>query len=128
MNYTPAIPPSVRTKLYLAYSVLGVVLGAVQVGFATVEAPFPPWLKITLAVFVFLGGAIGYTAASHTPAGTNELQLNEAGEVGVVTLVAIVLILVGALGLFGVLSLLVVSIVALVSGIVLLLLGWSGRW
>lgn len=52
----------------------------------------------------------------------------ELGEVGVVTLVAIVLILAGALALFGVLSLLVVGIVALVAGILLLLLGYSGRW
>ena len=128
MNYTPAISPSVRTKLYLIYSILGVVLGAVQVGFATVEAPFPPWLKVTLAVFVFLGGAIGYTAASHTPAGTNEVQAGEVGAVSSGLLFAVigaVLVVIALLGLMHVLAIsLTVCLILAIVGLLLLVVAW----
>ena len=126
-NYVPAISPAVRTKLYLVYGILGTVLGAVQVGFATVEAPFPPWLKVTLAVFVFLGGAIGYTAASHTPAGDSELQMNEAGAVGVLFIIGALLVAVAILGLLGVVNLgLTICVILAIIGILLMVFDRRG--
>lgn len=68
MNQTLAIPARARAWVYGAYGAIGVGLGATQVGYATAEVAAPTWLKVTTAVFAFLGGAIGYTAASHTPA------------------------------------------------------------
>ncbi len=60
------LPPSVRGPLYAAYAVLGVIAGAVTVAFATMETSQPTWFKVALAVYVFLGGAVGLTAASNT--------------------------------------------------------------
>jgi len=44
-----------------------VVIGSIQVGYAAAEAGQPVWLTVALAVFAYVGGAIGYTAATHTP-------------------------------------------------------------
>ena len=62
------IPARIRGPLYAIYAVIGVALGAIQVGFASANAGQPAWLTVALSVFAFLGGAIGYTAASNTPA------------------------------------------------------------
>ena len=122
------ITPKVRQVLYLVFALVGLALGATTVGFSTAEVPQPTWLKVAQAVLSFLAAGFGYTAASHTIVSDDRQWVPaDGGEISVVTLVAVVLILAGALALFGVLSLLVVGIVALVSGIVLLLLGWSGR-
>lgn len=56
-----------RAVVYAAYAIIGVILGATQVGYAAAEVGQPVWLTVTLAVFAFLGGAIGYTAVTHTP-------------------------------------------------------------
>lgn len=67
MNQRVFIPPKVRGPLYTVYGVLGVAVGATQVGFASANADQPTWLTVTLSVYAFLGGAIGYAAASNTP-------------------------------------------------------------
>lgn len=54
-----------RKVVYGAYAVLGVIFGGIQVGYSAAEMAQPLWLKISLAVFTFLGGAIGYTALSN---------------------------------------------------------------
>lgn len=56
-----------RAVIYSVYGVLSVALGAIHVGFAAAEVGQPVWLKVATAVFAFLGGALGYTAATHTP-------------------------------------------------------------
>jgi hypothetical protein len=61
------IPAKVRGPIYAAYAILGLVLGATQVGFASANAGQPVWLTVALAVFAFVGTGIGYTAASNTP-------------------------------------------------------------
>lgn len=60
--------PRLRKALYTIYSVLGLALGATQVGYATADAGTPVWLKVTIAVFAFLGAGLGFTAATNTTA------------------------------------------------------------
>ena len=61
------LPAQWRKDVYATYAVLGVVIGGTQVGFAAAEAGQPVWLTVTLAVYAFVGGAVGLTATSHTP-------------------------------------------------------------
>lgn len=60
------IPPAARVWVYGIFGAVGVALGATQVGFAAAEAGQPVWLTVALAVYAFLGPAIGYTAATNT--------------------------------------------------------------
>lgn len=62
------IPAKVRGPIYAMYALLGLALGATQVGFSAANAGQPVWLTVALAVFAFVGTGIGYTAASNTPA------------------------------------------------------------
>lgn len=66
-NPTLALSPKARAITYTGYALLGVALGAVQVGFAAAEQGQPVWLTVALAVYAFVGGAVGFTAVSHTP-------------------------------------------------------------
>lgn len=61
------LPSRWRKVVYAAYAIAGVVIGAIQVGFAAAELTTPVWLIVTLAVYAFIGGAVGLTATSHTP-------------------------------------------------------------
>lgn len=61
------LPPALRAKLYAAYALVGVLLGATQVGFAAADAGQPVALTVALAVFAFLGGAFGFVANANTP-------------------------------------------------------------
>lgn len=54
--------PADRKKAYAAFAGLGVLLGAVQVGYGAAEAGQPEWLTVALAVYAFVGGAFGLTA------------------------------------------------------------------
>ena len=58
--------PRVRRIAYAVYAIIGLALGAVQVGFAAAEAGQPVWLTVALAVFAFLGAGLGFTATTHT--------------------------------------------------------------
>lgn len=60
--------PTLRKTLYTIYTLLGLALGAVQVGYASADAGTPTWLTVTLAVFAFVGAGLGFTAATNTPA------------------------------------------------------------
>ena len=66
MNISSYIPAAWRKPIYGAFAVLGVVIGAIQVGFSAAEVGNPLWLNITLAVFPFLAGAVGFTASANT--------------------------------------------------------------
>ena len=59
--------PTIRKVIYAAYVVLGVVLGATQVGFSAIEAGQPTWLTVALAVYAFLSVPLGSLALSNTP-------------------------------------------------------------
>jgi len=65
---TDIIPASVRRRVYAVFAVLGVVIGATQVGYAAADAGQPVALTVVLAVYAFVGGALGFTAAQNTPA------------------------------------------------------------
>jgi protein-S-isoprenylcysteine O-methyltransferase Ste14 len=62
---TEALPAKVRQIIYVAFAVAGVGVGATQVGYASANIDQPTWLNVTLAVFAFLGTALGITAASN---------------------------------------------------------------
>lgn len=68
MNALTSIPPKVRQGLYWGSFIVGITLGAIQVGFQSAEAGFPVWLKVALSVYAFLAATLGLTAASNTPA------------------------------------------------------------
>lgn len=61
------LPPKARKIIYLVYALAGLAIGATQVGIAAAGYPMPVWLTVTLAVYAFLGGAVGLTATRHTP-------------------------------------------------------------
>ena len=60
------ITPKARKPIYAVYAIVGLVLGATQVGFSAADAGQPVWLTVALAVFAFVGTALGFTAASNT--------------------------------------------------------------
>ena len=66
MNISAYIPAAFRKPLYGAFAVAGVVIGAIQVGIAAIGAANPEWLLVTLAVFPFVAGAVGFTASANT--------------------------------------------------------------
>lgn len=68
MNITQYIPARARRPIYGAFAVIGVVIGALQVGYAAVDVANPQWLLVTLAVFPFVAGAVGFTAQAATDA------------------------------------------------------------
>lgn len=59
------IPESARKWVYSVYGIIGLVLGAFQVAFAEL-GDSPVWLGVALAVYTFVGGAVGLTALSNT--------------------------------------------------------------
>ncbi len=67
---TNILPAPTRKVLYTVYSVLGLCIGAAQAGYGALNNATPDWMKVTLAVYAFIGTAVGATAASNvsTPA------------------------------------------------------------
>lgn len=58
---------NIRKAIYAAYVVAGVLIGATQVGFASIEgAGQPTWLTVSLAVYAFLSVPLGSLAAANT--------------------------------------------------------------
>ena len=65
---TDILSPAHRKVAYAIFAVLGVALGAAQVGFLAAEAGQPMWLTVALAVYTFVAGAFGFTTArANTP-------------------------------------------------------------
>lgn len=59
--------PSVRKKLYTAYWAIGILLGAVPVGYAAVpDASVPMWSLVAMALYGYFGIALGFTADRNT--------------------------------------------------------------
>jgi hypothetical protein len=64
---------AIRKAIYSAYIIAGIVIGATQVAFASIEgAGQPTWLTVTLAVYAFLSVPIGSLAISNTPSSLPE--------------------------------------------------------
>jgi len=59
--------PNIRRVTYKITALLGLGVGATQVGFLAAEAGQPLWLTVTIAVYGFLAAGIGFTSASNTP-------------------------------------------------------------
>lgn len=74
MNISNYIPASWRKPIYGAFAVIGVLLGAAQVGIAAVGEANPDWLLVVLAVFPFLAGAIGFTASANTNSTNDDID------------------------------------------------------
>jgi len=64
MNPLTQIPPAYRKFVYLAYALVGVVFGALQLSYMPGE---PHWLTVAWAVYGFVGTAFGITAHVNTP-------------------------------------------------------------
>jgi uncharacterized membrane protein len=62
------LPAAIRQRIYVIYAVLGFLLGGVQVGWSAAGGGQPTWLTVVLAVFAFVGSALGVTAASNMQA------------------------------------------------------------
>lgn len=67
MKMTSILTPAIRSRLYVVYAVIGLAIGSIQVGFGAAEAGQPVWLTVSLAVYAFLGGALGFVAQANTP-------------------------------------------------------------
>lgn len=65
MSPLTQIPSSVRNALYIASALVGLALGATQVGYQAAEAGFPTWLKVALSVYAFVAGVLGLTASAN---------------------------------------------------------------
>lgn len=65
MNPLTLIPDATRKIIYVTYATIGILIGAVQVGYTAVNAPQPDPLTIALAVYAYVGIALGLTAASN---------------------------------------------------------------
>jgi hypothetical protein len=63
---TNLAPAQYREKIYWVYALVGVVLGAIHIAVVTIDANvMPDWLKVALAVYAYLGVALGATAGSN---------------------------------------------------------------
>lgn len=70
-NVLTAIPARARFWLYVAYSLAGVAIGSVDVGFESAGVADPVWFTVTQKVYAYLAIALGATAASNiTPGST----------------------------------------------------------
>lgn len=58
--------PTARRIVYTAFWIIGLILGAIQVGYASTDLGQPTWLVVALAVFAFLAAGVGYTAFANT--------------------------------------------------------------
>ena len=57
---------TVRKIIYGSYVIAIVLAGAIQVGFATIQAPQPAWLTAALGVLTYLGLPVGGLALANT--------------------------------------------------------------
>lgn len=60
--------PALRGRLYAVYAVAGLVIGSIQAGYSAVAdrgVEVPAGIQVALAVYAYLGIALGFTAASN---------------------------------------------------------------
>jgi ABC-type xylose transport system permease subunit len=67
---TNIIPNAWRKGVYAAYALAIVALGAVAAGFAAAQLSQPSWIIVAGSVLLYVGAAIGATAASNVPTTT----------------------------------------------------------
>lgn len=72
--------PVLRKRLYAVYASIGTVLGAIEVAFlALPDESTPLWLRVAIAVYLFIGGAFGFGARSKVDA--SPVEVTSATEV-----------------------------------------------
>lgn len=60
------IPVEKRRYVYFTYAIIGLLLGAIQVGIATIpDTGQPVWLLVALNVYAYIGVGLGLTAGSN---------------------------------------------------------------
>lgn len=57
-----------RKAVYTLFWLVGLTLGALTAAYGATDGAAPDFLAVALAVYAFLGGAVGYTASANTPA------------------------------------------------------------
>ena len=62
---TDIVPARYRKIAYLVFALIGLVLGAIQVGYGAASVAQPTWLVVALAVAPFVGSTLGFAAASN---------------------------------------------------------------
>lgn len=60
--------PVLRKRLYAVYATVGLVLGATEVAYLAIPEDTPVWLRVAMAVYLFVGGAFGFGARSKVDA------------------------------------------------------------
>ena len=63
--------PKIRQMVYLVYTVVALISGALQIAYSSGGWGQPVWLTVGVAVLSFLGGALGFTAASNVKVGAS---------------------------------------------------------
>lgn len=61
------IPAAWRKPIYAVFAVVGVALGAVASAYGPEHVP--TWHAVTMNVYLYIGGALGFTAAANTIVG-----------------------------------------------------------
>lgn len=74
-----AIPTRVRTYVYLTLALIGLALGALNVGLLAAAVAIPAWLTGSLAALPFLMTGLGFTAATHVPAAPDAMRERQHG-------------------------------------------------
>lgn len=78
MTLKDILPAQYRKVVYSVYAVLGFLIGATQVGFATAGEDQPVWLLVALSVLGYTGVALGVVAGSNvTPTEPVEVAVVE---------------------------------------------------
>lgn len=73
----------VRARMYAAYALVGLVIGAVQTAYSALpDTDVPEFLTVSLAVYAYLGIALGFTAASNAKNAPKEGSSPPAGAAG----------------------------------------------
>lgn len=67
VNLGELVPAKARRPIYAGFALVGIGIGATQVGFAAADAGQPLALTVALAVYAFLSVPIGTLAAINTP-------------------------------------------------------------
>jgi len=90
------LSPTARKTLYTVYSLAVLAVGAVTVWCASTDAHQPSWVDGSLAVLAYIGGGLGFTAASNVPTPDTDEPGGDEGEaaIGLVGVLLIVILVV----------------------------------
>jgi hypothetical protein len=78
MNIAEYIPARLRKPTYGILAVAFLIVGAVQVAYASINEANPPWLVVALAVVPFVASAVGFAAHGNTVATPSRAAVEDA--------------------------------------------------